>query len=93
MWQIVLPGGAAADHDRAAGGAADLAHRRVVPRCDGRLRARRRHDDRLALRRLARRVRRHRGDRVVGYCLVKGMALLRRRLLLWHQEALEPSTA
>ncbi len=30
---------------------------------------------------------------VVGYCLVKGMALLRRRLLLWHQEALEPSTA
>ena len=30
---------------------------------------------------------------VVGYCLVKGMALIRRRLLLWHQEALEPSTA
>ena len=30
---------------------------------------------------------------VVGYCLVKGMALLRRRLLLWHQEALDPSTA
>ncbi|MFL4980125.1 MAG: ABC transporter permease [Xanthobacteraceae bacterium] len=30
---------------------------------------------------------------VVGYCLVKGMAVLRRRLLLWHQEALEPSTA
>jgi ABC-type nitrate/sulfonate/bicarbonate transport system permease component len=30
---------------------------------------------------------------VVGYCLVKGMALLRRRLLLWHQEALEPTTA
>src|SRR5207237_5883900 len=29
----------------------------------------------------------------VGYCLVKGMAVLRRRLLLWHQEALEPSTA
>ncbi len=29
---------------------------------------------------------------VVGYCLVKGMAMLRRRLLLWHQEALEPST-
>ena len=29
---------------------------------------------------------------VVGYCLVKGMAVLRRRLLLWHQEALEPST-
>ena len=27
-----------------------------------------------------------------GYCLVKGMALLRRRLLLWHQEALEPTT-
>ena len=30
---------------------------------------------------------------VVGYCLVKGMALVRRRLLLWHQEALDPSTA
>ena len=29
----------------------------------------------------------------VGYCLVKAMAILRRRLLLWHQEALEPSTA
>jgi ABC-type nitrate/sulfonate/bicarbonate transport system permease component len=30
---------------------------------------------------------------VVGYALVKGMAVLRRRLLLWHQEALDPSTA
>jgi ABC-type nitrate/sulfonate/bicarbonate transport system permease component len=30
---------------------------------------------------------------VVCYCLVKGMALLRRRLLLWHQEANEPTTA
>jgi len=30
---------------------------------------------------------------VVGYCLVKGMALVRRRLLLWHQEAQDPSTA
>jgi len=30
---------------------------------------------------------------VVGYCVVKAMALVRRRLLLWHQEALEPSTA
>jgi ABC-type nitrate/sulfonate/bicarbonate transport system permease component len=29
---------------------------------------------------------------VVGYALVKGMALLRRRLLLWHQEALTPTT-
>jgi ABC-type nitrate/sulfonate/bicarbonate transport system permease component len=29
---------------------------------------------------------------VVGYVLVKGMAWLRRRLLVWHQEALEPST-
>ena len=29
---------------------------------------------------------------VVGYILVKGMALVRRRLLLWHQEALAPST-
>jgi ABC-type nitrate/sulfonate/bicarbonate transport system permease component len=26
-----------------------------------------------------------------GYCLVKGMSVLRRRLLLWHQEALEPT--
>jgi len=29
---------------------------------------------------------------VVGYVLVKAMAVLRRRLLLWHAEALEPST-
>ena len=29
---------------------------------------------------------------VVGYAVVKLMALLRRRLLLWHPEALEPST-
>jgi ABC-type nitrate/sulfonate/bicarbonate transport system permease component len=29
---------------------------------------------------------------VVGFCLVKGMALIRRRLLLWHQEAQGPST-
>ncbi len=30
---------------------------------------------------------------VVGYVLIKAMSLLRRRLLLWHPEALEPSTA
>ena len=30
---------------------------------------------------------------VAGICLVKGMALLRRRLLLWHQEAQDPATA
>ena len=29
---------------------------------------------------------------VVGYVLVKAMALIRRHLLLWHQEALAPST-
>jgi ABC-type nitrate/sulfonate/bicarbonate transport system permease component len=29
---------------------------------------------------------------VIGYALVKGMALIRRRLLLWHQEAVAPST-
>ncbi len=28
----------------------------------------------------------------VGYVVVKGMALLRRRLLLWHPEATEPTT-
>jgi ABC-type nitrate/sulfonate/bicarbonate transport system permease component len=28
---------------------------------------------------------------VVGYVLVKAMALLRRRLLIWHQEAAEPA--
>ncbi len=28
---------------------------------------------------------------IVGYALIKVMALLRRRLLLWHQEAAEPS--
>ena len=29
---------------------------------------------------------------VVGYVLVKAMALVRRRVLIWHQEALAPST-
>jgi ABC-type nitrate/sulfonate/bicarbonate transport system permease component len=29
---------------------------------------------------------------VVGYLMVKGMTMLRRRLLVWHQEALEPTT-
>src|SRR5262249_13854844 len=29
---------------------------------------------------------------VVGYALVKAMTLVRRRLLLWHQEAQAPST-
>jgi ABC-type nitrate/sulfonate/bicarbonate transport system permease component len=29
----------------------------------------------------------------VGYVMVKGMAILRRRLLIWHQEAHDPSTA
>ena len=30
---------------------------------------------------------------VVGYALVKAMALVRRRLLIWHQETNEPATA
>ena len=30
---------------------------------------------------------------VVGYCLVKALAIFRRRLLVWHQEAVDPSTA
>jgi ABC-type nitrate/sulfonate/bicarbonate transport system permease component len=30
---------------------------------------------------------------VVGYVLVKAMALIRRRLLIWHQEASAPATA
>ncbi|MGE4166023.1 MAG: ABC transporter permease [Xanthobacteraceae bacterium] len=29
---------------------------------------------------------------VVGYCMVKGLAIVRHRLLLWHQEAIAPST-
>jgi ABC-type nitrate/sulfonate/bicarbonate transport system permease component len=29
----------------------------------------------------------------IGYALVKGMALMRRRLLAWHPEALDPTTA
>ena len=29
----------------------------------------------------------------IGYCLVKAMAVLRRRLLIWHPEANDPSTA
>jgi ABC-type nitrate/sulfonate/bicarbonate transport system permease component len=30
---------------------------------------------------------------VIGYALVKAMALVRRRLLIWHQETNEPTTA
>lgn len=30
---------------------------------------------------------------VIGYCLVKAMAMIRRRLLIWHQETSEPTTA
>jgi ABC-type nitrate/sulfonate/bicarbonate transport system permease component len=30
---------------------------------------------------------------IVGYVLVKGMALWRRRLLIWHPEANDPATA
>jgi ABC-type nitrate/sulfonate/bicarbonate transport system permease component len=30
---------------------------------------------------------------IVGYVLIKAMALLRRRLLVWHQEANEPTSA
>ena len=30
---------------------------------------------------------------VVGYVLVKAMAVIRRRLLIWHQEASDPTTA
>ncbi len=29
---------------------------------------------------------------VVGYCVVRGMAALRRRLLIWHQEFQDPTT-
>jgi ABC-type nitrate/sulfonate/bicarbonate transport system permease component len=29
---------------------------------------------------------------VAGLALVKGMSMVRRRLLLWHQEALAPAT-
>jgi ABC-type nitrate/sulfonate/bicarbonate transport system permease component len=30
---------------------------------------------------------------VIGYVMVKAMSMLRRRLLIWHQEANEPTTA
>jgi ABC-type nitrate/sulfonate/bicarbonate transport system permease component len=30
---------------------------------------------------------------VIGYVMVKSMSLIRRRLLIWHQEASEPTTA
>jgi ABC-type nitrate/sulfonate/bicarbonate transport system permease component len=29
---------------------------------------------------------------IAGFCVVKGMAMLRRRLLVWHQEAEDPTT-
>lgn len=30
---------------------------------------------------------------IAGFCVVKGMALLRRRILVWHQESQDPTTA
>jgi ABC-type nitrate/sulfonate/bicarbonate transport system permease component len=30
---------------------------------------------------------------IAGYVLVKAMSVLRRRLLIWHQEANDPTTA
>ena len=30
---------------------------------------------------------------VIGYILVKGMSMIRRRVLIWHQEASDPTTA
>ena len=30
---------------------------------------------------------------IIGYLMVKGMAMLRRRLLIWHQETNDPTTA
>ena len=66
-------GGASANPHRPAGGAADLADRRHRRRDgDGRLRARRRHDERVALCRLARRLRRHRRDRHRRLCADQG---------------------
>ena len=29
---------------------------------------------------------------IAGFCVVKGMAMVRRRLLVWHQEAEDPTT-
>ena len=29
---------------------------------------------------------------VAGLCIVKGMTVVRRKLLIWHQEAQEPTT-
>ena len=87
-------GGAAADPDRPAGGAAARADRRGGGgNADGRLRPRRRHDDGVALRQFAGVFAGIVEIAVVGYVLVKGMAMLRRRLLMWHQEANDPTTA
>ena len=30
---------------------------------------------------------------IAGYCVVKGMAMVRRRVLVWHQESEDPTTA
>jgi ABC-type nitrate/sulfonate/bicarbonate transport system permease component len=30
---------------------------------------------------------------IVGFILIKVMAMIRRRLLVWHQEAAEPTSA
>ena len=82
-------GGTAANPHRAAGRAADVADRGGGGRDgDGRLWARRRHDDGVALRRFraACSPASWRSARS-AICMVKAMALLRRRLLAWHQEA------
>ena len=69
MWQIKLPAALPQILTGLAGGAADLAHRRDHRRDgDGRLRARRRDDERLALCRFARGVRRHRRNRDRRLC-------------------------
>jgi ABC-type sulfate transport system permease component len=69
LWQIALPAALASDHHRAASRIADRDDRGDRHRdVHGRLRARRAHEHRLPLRRFARRLCRHRGDRSRWLC-------------------------
>ena len=60
---------------------------------DGRLRPRRRHDDGVPVCQFHQRLRRHRGNCRGRLRPGQGYGLIRRRLLIWHQEAHAPSTA
>ena len=94
LYQIILPAALPQIMTGLQVALAAVADRRGGCRdVDGRIRPRRRHDDGLALRQFHQRLCRHRGDCRRRLRPGQGMSLIRRRLLIWHQEANAPSTA